>query len=62
MVPVIKMDFAPVKGGFIRRTWDIPVTTQRVVIETPYGDYDALVGVLVAREVLQIDDIRRRNR
>ncbi len=61
MIPVIQMKFAPVKGGRIVRPFDIPVTTQRVTIETPYGVYSALVCCIGARqEELAVDDIYKK--
>jgi len=50
MVPTIKMAFAPVKGGRIFRAFDVPVTTQRITIETLYGAYCALVRCVGARQ------------
>src|SRR3989344_1922351 len=38
MVPTIKMAFAPVKGGRIFRAFDVPVTTQRITIQSLYGN------------------------
>jgi len=61
MIPVIKMEFAPVKGGQIHRPCDVPVTTQRITIQTPYGVYGALVRCVGARqEELAIESIHKQ--
>lgn len=63
MVPEIKMSFSPVKGGFISRECGVPVTTQRIVIKTPYGVYDALVRCVGARdEQFYVESIRKIER
>lgn len=44
-IPVVRMDFSPVKGGCFELRPSIPMTAQRLTIETPFGTYDALVRV-----------------
>jgi len=59
-IPVIKMNFAPVQGGRLPLPPRVPITTQRVTIETPYGFYAALVRVDRGMELL-VESIRKES-
>lgn len=63
MVPEIEMSFSPVRGGYIPRECGVSSTTQRIIVKTPYGIYDALVRCVGTREELfYVDSIRKIER
>lgn len=58
-VPVIQREFAPVKDGRIMRPHHVPVHTQKLFIETPFGSYVALVRIITTTDEIFIDSIRK---
>lgn len=57
-VPIVTREYSPVVGGTISLQ-NLPSSTQRVTIETPYGVYDALVRWMNVFNDFRVESIRK---